>query len=187
MKKLFTLLVLVSQHAFSQSFAATDKVFLNERTISQEEPKVYIMKNGNYHRGYINNVPSAVMNDFVQKYDGAENISWVLNDKKIDGYFEFQGQDIVVSYKNGYLETTRKTYDSGHVSASIVRFLQGERSKGYTISKVIEIISEKNTLYEVMLLNSQRQHCVARLSRNTYGDLELIEKIYFTEPAETKL
>ena len=73
------------------------------------------MKDGNYHRGYLNNVPSAVMTDFVQKYDGAENISWVLNDKRIDGYFEFQGQDVVVSYKNGYLETTRKTYDSGHV------------------------------------------------------------------------
>jgi hypothetical protein len=187
MKTLVALLILLSQHAYAQHFAATDRNFLEDRTISQEEPKIYIMKNGNYHRGYINNVPSAIMADFVQKYDGAENISWVLNDKKVDGYFHFQGQDIVVSYKNGYLETTRKTYDSGHVSSSIVRFLQGDRNKGYSISKVIEISSDKNTLYEVMLVNAQRQHCVARLSKNLYGDLELLEKIYFTEPEPAKL
>ncbi len=187
MKKLFAVILLLSQHAFAQNFAIADRNFNDEHpSISDEQPKVYIMKNGNYHRGYINNVPSGIMTDFIQKYDGAEDISWVLNDKRVDGYFRFRDQDIVVTYKNGYLETTRKTYEASQVSSNIRRFLQSDKAKGFDISKVIEIITDKNVLYEVMMLK-ENQHCVARLFKNSLGELELMEKIYFTEPDMTKL
>ncbi len=187
MKKIYFLLVLVSCRSFSQDaqisttayttagFVTTDKIIPEETSTVN----VLLKKNGAYIRGYRNNIPSAILSDFTRKYESAENANWKVDDHEVTCIFNFNGQKIIVAYKkNGYLLSTRKTYDSSKLHKTIKPFIRSEMDKGYRISLVTEVVSDAVTLYEISL-TGQSKICIVRVSRNKDGEPVLDEKIFY--------
>ncbi len=190
MKKIYLLLGLVSYQTFSQDSrksipgrneitftAAVDIVLPNDRLQS----KVFLKKNGIYVQAYINNIPSAVMGDFIKKYEEVKTVSWKVDDNEVTGYFYSNNEKTVVTYKkNGHLVSTRKTYDSTRLTRSVKAFLQAEINKGFSTNLITEVVDDQMTLYEVNMVN-QSQICVVRLSKTKNGELEVTEKVFYNK------
>ena len=196
MKKIYLLLGLVSGQALPQdsrkqtagyneiTFSATAST---ELLAERMQSTVLLKKNGEYVLAYINNIPSAVMADFIKRYEWVENISWKVDDSEVSGYFFSNSEKIIVRYKkNGHLISTRKTYDSTKLARSVNTFLHGEINKGFSIQFVTEVIDDQTTLYEINMVN-QLQICVIRLSKAKNGELELTEKIFYNKVPEEKI
>ena len=195
MKKIYLLLVLVSYKSFSQDYQnSTTYTRLNltitaEKTVPEETApdKVLLKKNGVYIKAYRNNIPSAVLSDFTKKYEGAENVTWKVDEKEVTSCFTFKDQKIICTYKqNGHLLTTRKTYDSTKLTRRIKHFIQDELGKGYHINNITEVINEGLTQYEISLVN-QFKICVVRISENKDAEPLLDEKTFYTKAEADKI
>jgi len=178
MKKIYLLLGLVSYQSFSQDSQKSTQVY-NEIALTatikktpdneRMQSKVWLKKNGVFVKAYLNNIPSAVMADFIKRYTKVQYVNWKVDDDQVNGYFDYNNEKVAVTYKkNGYLLSTRKTYDSVNLSKSLRIYIQAELNKGFQINTITEVISGEVTLYEINLVD-QQQICIVRLSKNKGG------------------
>src|ERR1700741_5083822 len=99
MKKIYFLLGLISYQGYSQDFANNTTTY-DRTNISSEkksidiQPTVLLNKNGSYVKAYLNNLPSAIMADFVKSYEDAEDVTWKIDDNDVTGYFTYKGQKV---------------------------------------------------------------------------------------------
>ncbi len=188
MKKIFLLLGIISyQTSYCQDMAKTTVSFTNINATNDKENDeispntILIKRNGQFIKTYLNNMPSAVMADFVKKFGDVDGVTWKIDDNDVNGYFSNNGQKIVVNYKkNGHLVSTRKTYAGNILPKNIRQYVQSELNKGYSINLVTEVVGELVTLYEVNLVN-QNNISIVRLSRNKDAEPEVTERIFYTK------
>lgn len=174
MKLLFLVVFLcISTKHFSQ--VRLGSVFVKSENVEAETT----VENSSYVKGFVNNIPSPVINDFLTRYPGAENVSWYINDKEVSGYFSQHDEQVSIAYKkDGLFLYERKTYEGSRLNQSARDFLERETGFSFLIKQVTQVTKENEEVYEVSFEDQKRWH-IYRFGRKTNEAYSLIEKTRF--------
>lgn len=182
MKQLFVLAIFASLTAYSQDYAKQFAIPASHASATGNEDEgpyeVVIKTNNGYEPGYLNNIPSAVLREFVKTYPAANNISWFLDEKTSTVYFDSDNKVCIVKFKNdGVPVLTKKSYGSKSLNPRLAAFLKDEIA-GYDIRYISEVIRETIHKYEINMVKNG-VWMILRIGEDTKGNFEVTGKQTF--------
>ena len=175
MKALFLLaFVIIATKSFSQ--LRLGGVFVQSR---QKIEETTASEKSTYVKGFTNNIPGPVIRDFSLRYPDAENISWYVNDKEINGHFSYDNQEFKVAYKkDGLFLYERTSYDGSKLNQAARDFLEKETGFALPVKYVTQVTREQEEVFEVSIEDEKRWH-IYRFGRKLDGPFVLVEKTSF--------
>ena len=168
MKNLYFLLLFASLQGFGQDFAkqitlTTEK---NSTANSWQGYEIAVKKNGIYEPGFLNNIPSPVIQAFLKEYVDAVNVSWFIDEKQSTVYFNWSNELVIIKYNNnGSPINTRKTYTVEKLDRPFTDLLKREIGTKHDINYITEYLRDDMQVYEVSMSND-KEWVVVRLNRD---------------------
>src|SRR5687767_11273247 len=111
MKKLCPFVLLFSLHATAQDYSSK----LTRPDLNKEIPAtkfdIRVKDADGEFTGFTNNIPSAVLRSFADRYEYVNKVSWFVDSRQVTASFKLDEQDLIVTYnRDGHCVSIRKMY-----------------------------------------------------------------------------
>lgn len=149
-----TILLLLIAIPFTKSPAQyirddfSDKGIENYGTVLKKE-------NDQYRLLHINNVSPDAVRYFVNTYENAKSIQWIIDEKVTTSEFNLGNKKVLLTFDElGDLISTKETYAGEDLDPFITKFAKQIVGKDYFPSLVTKIIRNERVVYEINLENN---------------------------------
>jgi hypothetical protein len=143
------------------------------------EYTVVLQNEKKFNNGYKNNIPPDILRDFEERFEDAEKVNWIVDDKEITAYFICDYEKVVARYKNdGRLISTHRDYSADRLAKNVARLVRKNAKANMQAYLVTEVDGETNSLYQVSLQN-ESDWCILLILKDKDGFLSIINKTSF--------